>query len=152
MKKLVCSFALATILLISGCKDDKFELPSELPEDLIGYQLVIYNTEVISNPDNLQISSRTVYYFESEDTIRGEGSDGSSLPTTHWEWSGGDPGDTIDIGVVDLYYEGNGHERYVLNWDGNKESIEERQTFTYYGALTSGGVAETKGYFEIEQR
>ncbi|MEX2478710.1 MAG: hypothetical protein WD357_09755 [Gracilimonas sp.] len=136
----------------AGCQDENFELPSELPANLTGHQVVLYNTDIISNPDDLYISSRTVYYFEDEETVRGEGDDGSSLPTTSWKWTGGDLGQMIDNAVLDLYYGDNGQERFVINWDGYKEALENRQTFTGYYAITGSEVVEVEGYFEIEKR
>lgn len=152
MKRFGSLLLLTTILLITGCKDDKFELPSELPGNIIGYQLVFYNTDVVSNPDDLYVSSRTVYYFEDENTIRGDGDDGSSLPTTSWEWTGDGSGDIIDFVVLDLDYGDNGQERFLMDWTGTEEDIEERQTFTGFYALAGYEVIEVEGYYEIEKR
>ena len=151
---LLILFLVLTVILNTGCEnEDDFVKPSELPESLIGYQVVIYNVDIVENPDNLSISSRTVYYFEDEETVRGEGDDGSSLPTTSWEWTGGDPGDEVfDLATIDLFYEGNGQERFVLDWDASKKSIEKRQTFTGYYALAGYRTVEVEGYYEIERR
>ena len=152
---IISSFFLTLIVILnSGCEnEDDFVKPSELPESLIGYQVVIHNVDIIEDPDNLSIFSRTVYFFEDEETVRGEGDDGSSLPTTSWEWTGGDPGDDVfDIATIDLFYEGNGQERFVLNWDASKEAIEKRQTFLGYYALAGSKTLEVEGYYEIEKR
>lgn len=145
-------FALCLFFGFTACQEEDFELPSELLVSLIGHQVVLYNTDIISNPDDLYISSRTVYYFEDEETVRGEGDDGSSLPTTSWEWTGGDPGQMIDSAILDLYYGDNGQERFIINWDGYKKALEKRQTFTGYYALAGYEVVEVEGYFEIERR
>lgn len=152
MKRLVSLLLLAAMLLITSCKDDKFELPSELPENIIGYQLVFYNTEVVSNPDDLYVSSRTVYYFEDEDTIRGEGDDGSSLPTTSWNWTGDGSSDITDFVILDLDYGDNGQERFLIDWNGREGNIEERQTFTGFYALAGQAVIEVEGYYELERK
>lgn len=145
----ICVF----LFFASSCENEEdTEIASELPESIIGYQVIFYNTDVISNPDDLYVSSRTVYYFEDEETVRGEGDDGSSLPTTSWEWTGADPGETIDVVVLDLHYDDNGQERFVINWDGYEEAKEDRQTFTGYYALAGSSVVEVEGYFEIERR
>lgn len=149
--QLLLLISLLMIFATSCEDDDEFELGSELPESLIGYQVVLYNTDVISNPDDLYVSSRTVYYFEDEETVRGEGDDGSSLPTTSWEWTGGDPDEIFDTATIDLYYGDNGQERFVINWDGYEKALEERQTFTGYYALAGSATVEVEGYFEIER-
>lgn len=92
--------------------------------DLTGYQLVIYNTDVISNPDNLTVSSRTIYYFQDENTILGDGEHSEPIPAESWIWNNDSPGDIINTGVLDIDYGDAGAERFVFTWDGYEENVE----------------------------
>ena len=146
----------AIILLIGGC-EDLFEtnIEAEFPIDLTGYQLVIYNTDIRSNPDGLNVSDRTVYWFQSPTSVYGEGTDNSGpLPVDSWTWEypTDEANDTRDVAWLKLDYGSSGTEFYGFFWYYDQKDLERRQTFGYTGNLGNFATVSTSGHFEIEKR
>ena len=137
----------AFIFLFSGCEEFGIGNKSELPDDIVGYELVIYNTKTISNPDGLNVSNRTVYFFEDRNTIIGQGTNNSGpLPTTRYSWSA-----LVTSATLIMHYNG-GMETYSFDWNEGVGDIERRQTFDYRGRLGNFATVETEGWYEIRKR